>query len=106
MLSPLTPNRNGYRQALNRMGWAMMLFVGVIYACVFATEFLYLFVEDMAKGVFLKLLPIFEGALYSVSYMLPFFITGVFYLFLSRKSRTERMWLAPRFTPENWVLNR
>lgn len=100
MLSPLTPNRNGYRQALNRMGWAMMLFVGVIYACVFATEFLYLFVEDMAKGVFLKLLPIFEGALYSVSYMLPFFITGVFYLFLSRKSRTERMWLAPRFTPE------
>lgn len=100
MLSPLVPSRQDYRKNLNRMGWSMMLFVGAIYACVFATEFFYLFVEDLSKGVFLKLLPLFEGALYSVSYMLPFFLTGVFYLFLSRNTRTERMWLAPRFTPE------
>ena len=101
MLSPTSPIQKEYSRALNRMGWSMVLFVGLLYVCNVPAEMLAMYTETVADPFRSSVLTVVSGILSTVAYMAPFIGAGVFYLFLSRKTVTQRMRLEltmpPRF---------
>jgi membrane protease YdiL (CAAX protease family) len=101
MLSPTYPAQKEYSRAINRMGWSMMLFIGLLYAFNIPAEMLAMHTETVADPVRSAVLTVVSGVLSTLAYMAPFIGAGVFYLFLSRKTVTQRMRLEltmpPRF---------
>ncbi len=91
MLASSTPNGVQYRQTLNRMGWSMLLFIGLIYTTTLASEYFAYYVNTISDPLLRDVLTVVSGVVSSIAYMAPFFLTGIFYYFISRHSRTERM---------------
>lgn len=100
MLAPSIPSHVLYRQTLNRMGWSMMFFVlvfnifNVIPSVV--SEALNLIPSTAWSNVFTAL----YGILSAVCYMLPFFLTGLLYYAISRRTRPVRASLEVRLPAE------
>ena len=90
----MTPNINQYQKTLNRMGWSMLLFIGLFYTCTVISE-----VCQPPRGAGL-LYTAFGGIISAVCYMVPFFLAGVFFMILSRRSVTESPALTVRLPRE------
>ncbi len=90
MLAPSVPSYTLYRKTVSRMGWSMLLFIGLFNACssisVLADVIGVLLEPSALSGVLTAL----SGILSAVLYMVPFFVTGIFYYFLSRRDPVRR----------------
>ena len=109
MLSATAPRNALYRKTLNRMGWSMLLFIGLFYFFTFISEICQSIILDAAS----ELHPIWSaimtaggGLFAAVCYMAPFFLTGAFFYLFSRHTQTERILLEPRLPREFplWIL--
>lgn len=83
-----------YQKTLNRMGWSMLLFMGLFYIC---SEISDICQPSPGSGLVYTAL---GGLISSFFYMAPFFLTGIFFLFLSRRTVTERLDLTVRLPRE------
>lgn len=99
MLSISCQSQREYSRTVSRMGWSMLLFIGLFYALNIPAELLSLHVSSLAESYKASVLTAVSGVLSTVAYMTPFIGTGLFYLFLSRKSVTQRMRLEVTMPP-------
>ena len=81
----MTPTINKYQKTLNRMGWSMLLFIGLFYICTAISD-----ICQPPKGSGLVYTAL-GGIISAVCYMAPFFLAGVFFLLLSRRTVSERL---------------
>ena len=102
----MTDSRNtnpiAYKRTLNRMGWSMLIFI-----CLF---FLFTVVSSICQPnnldfprldrTWTDVITAVCGMVSAVCYMAPFFLTGVFYYVLSRRTVTQRMHLGVRLPRE------
>ena len=91
-----------YKRTLNRMGWSMLLFIGLFYLFTLISE---ICSPELVQIPWLgeagnHIVTALCGVLSAVCYMAPFFLTGGFYLFLSRRAVTERLDLQIRLPRE------
>ena len=100
MLSVGYPGKKAYIQTLNRMGWSMFLFDGVLLIEVCITELLNHLGQTHLTGQYEFIYTLIYATTSTWGYMLPFFAVGAFFLFLSRRSHTERIRFDAKFTPE------
>lgn len=87
------PKLNHYKSTLNRMGWSMLLFIGLFYFFTLISEICSISLEEMlgATPVARTIAAAVCGILSAVCYMAPFFLSGCFYYLLSRRTMTERV---------------
>ena len=109
MLSATAPRNALYRKTLNRMGWSMLLFIGLFYFFTFVSEICQSMILDTTSALdpfWSAILTAGGGILSAICYMAPFFLTGVFYYFISRHTQTERILFEPRLPREFplWIL--
>lgn len=94
-------DRKQYKETLNRMGWSMLLFIGLFFLTTTLSELFQIYcVDRLADSPAHDMLIVCGGVLSAVAYMVPFFLAGMFYYFLSRHTRTERIDLEMRFPHE------
>lgn len=91
MLAPQIPTSQQYHRTLNRMGWAMCLFVAAFNVTSVVSLMFDVLAEFSNHRVFTIILTAIGSIVSSVAYMLPFFLTGIFYYLLSKKDRTRRI---------------
>ena len=91
MLASSTPNSIQYKKDLNRMGWSMLLFIGLFYAMTLASESFVYGISTVTEPLLRDILTVISGFISAIAYMAPFFLTGLFYYFISRRTRTERI---------------
>ena len=105
-----TASRNAlYRKTLNRMGWSMLLFIGLFFFCTLVSEICQSVLSDAASALnpfWSAVITAAGGLLSATCYMVPFFITGVLYYFTSRRTQTERILFEPGLPREFplWIL--
>ncbi len=91
MLAPSTPNGAYYRQTLNRMGWSMLIFIGLFSTIQGLTATLSVIGESIPDSGLQDLLTALIGIISALGYMLPFFLTGLIFYAMSGRVRTERI---------------
>ena len=103
MLTPATSTRQSlYAQTLNRMGWSMMIFIGLTNLTAGISSGVMLLRDEAVTTSAYFVLTVLYGILSPLSYIAPFFLTGLFFYVLSRKIRTEGLSLevhVPRELP-------
>ena len=92
--------KKAYIQTLNRMGWSMFLFDGILFVTFLLTEILNDWAMTHLAAPYEYIYELINAVTSTWGYMLPFFATGVFFLFLSRHSHTERIRFDAKFTPD------
>lgn len=100
MLLCVQPKKKAFVQTLNRIGWSMFLFNGVFFATAYLMELINVWGETNLTGRYNFAYILIKAAVSMWGYMFPFFVAGVFFLLLSRRSHTERIRFDMRFTPE------
>ena len=99
MLSTSCQSQREYGRTVSRMGWSMLLFIGLFYALNIPSELFSLYVSNLTDSATASVLTVVSGVLSTLAYMAPFIGTGLFYLFLSRKTVTQRMRLEVTMPP-------
>ena len=79
MLASYTPNNRQYRKTLNRMGWSMLLFIGLIGTTTSISSAVDMIRTLIPSTFWYNLLTALSGILSPICYMLPFFLTGLFF---------------------------
>jgi membrane protease YdiL (CAAX protease family) len=87
MLTSVAPPYAQYRKNVSRMGWSMLLFVGVFDVCNSISTIVGMLGDLSAASAAFTF---FYGILSVVCYMAPFFVAGAFYYCLSRRDRVQR----------------
>ena len=100
MLSACQTKKKDYIQTLNRMGWSMLFFDILFFGLTFLTEGIILLFESNTTSIQGTFAIVLDGILSTLGYMIPFFAAGIFFLFLSRHNRTERICLEAGFTSD------
>lgn len=90
MLASSTPNSTLYRQTLNRMGWSMLIFIGLFSTTQGLSATFSVMGESITELGLKNLLNALLGILSTICYMLPFFLTGMIFYAMSGRMRTER----------------
>ena len=92
MLAPSTSNRQTlYSQTLSRMGWSMLIFIGLFNTATGISSSILLMREAATTSSSHLVLTALYGIAESLCYVAPFFLTGLIYYSLSRKIRTESL---------------
>lgn len=100
MLASSTPNSTLYRQTLNRMGWSMLIFIGLFSTIQGLTTLVSVAGESVTTPGLKDLLTALTGIISTIGYMLPFFLTGLIYYAMSGRVRTERIAFEVKFPRE------
>ena len=91
-----------YKRTLSRMGWSMLAFIGLFYLFTMISEICLpenVDIPWLGRGGN-YVVQALCGVLSAVCYMTPFFLTGVLYYVLSRRTVTRRMNLGVRLPRE------
>ena len=91
MLTPVAPPYAQYRKNVSRMGWSMLLFIGVFYVSNSISATVEMLVDLATSATMSGVLTALYGVLSSVCYMAPFFVAGLFYYRLSRHEPVQRV---------------
>ncbi len=94
MLTPTVPSSRAYARTLNRIGWALVIFILLFDVMTVVVDEI-LFPEASAGGGTLAATAAY-GLLSALAYMLPFIAAGLLFFAFSRGERTERLQLEPR----------
>lgn len=101
MLAPTPHTQNSiYYQTLNRMGWSMLIFIGLFNMATTVSTSILAIQEFVTSPFWNAVLTALYGALASLCYVAPFFLTGLLYFAMSRRIRTERLSLDVRIPRE------
>ena len=91
MLASNTTNSTLYRQTLNRMGWSMLLFIGLFNATTTVSTAVDAVRTFITSPLWANVFTVIYGVLSPVCYMFPFFMAGWFFYILSRRTRADRV---------------
>ena len=95
MLTPSIHNRQAlYTRTLNRMGWSMLIFIGLFNATTGISSSILLMRDYVASPSSYRVLTAIYGLLAALCYAAPFFLTGLIYYAMSRSPPGRR--------PLNW----
>lgn len=100
MLLRSSPSQRDYCRAVSRMGWSMLLFIGLFYAINIPAEILAQSSATLSDPRLRGLLTVVSGVVSTLAYMAPFIGAGVFYLLLSKKAVTQRIRLELTMPPQ------
>ncbi len=103
MLSATASRNTLYRKTLGRMGWSMLLFIGLFFLFTLISEICQPVIHNQSLGLnpfWSSVVTAACGMLSAICYMAPFFLTGVFYCSISRHAHTERILFEPRLPRE------
>ncbi len=85
MLKPTTLSTRNYARTVNRIGWALVIFLGLFYAFeVMVTVF-------FPSGGETPVARALYGLISSIAYMAPFLLAGWIFYAISRKRQTQRI---------------
>lgn len=103
MLSATASRNTLYRKTLGRMGWSMLLFIGLFFLFTLISETCQSVIDNQSSQLtpfWSSLVMASYGLLSAICYMTPFFLTGIFYHLISRHAHTERILYEPRLPRE------
>ena len=83
--------RTHYLQTLNRMGWSMLIFIGLFNTTTTFSTTILAIKDYVTSPLWNAILTALYGVLASLCYIAPFFLTGLIYYAMSRRIRTERL---------------
>ncbi len=91
-----------YKKTLSRMGWSMLIFIGLSFLFTMVSETCNPMLMGSAwmGGTVAYVVVALCGVLSAVCYMAPFFLAGGFYYVLSRRTVTQRLELNIRLPRE------
>lgn len=100
MLARSHPGSLQYRRTLNRMGWSMLLFIALFDITSTISASIDVIRTMIPSPLWYNVLTAIYGILSAVCYMAPFFLTGIFYYVVSRRTRAERVSFEVKVTHE------
>ena len=89
-----------YVQILNRMGWSMLIFIGIFDTTTGVSSAILAMREFTASQGLYAFLTVIYGVVAALCYVAPFFLTGMIFYLLSRRVRTEGLSLEVRIPCE------
>jgi membrane protease YdiL (CAAX protease family) len=107
MLAPTTHTTNAqYARTLNRMGWCMLIFIGLFNMTTSISASALIIRELVVSPRWSTVLTAISGILESLCYITPFFLTGLLYYAMSRRTSSERLSLEVKIPREFplWIL--
>ena len=88
MARPVSSEIRTYASTLNRIGWALVIFLVSFLPCSIASITIPILAEGLWGSFWADIV---ESIVSPIAYMLPFFAAGILYLVFSRKYTTERI---------------